>query len=230
MTRQHLLQQLRSMADSKNADFCNRINHCATPSLGVRVPILRQLARQAAMENPSALLDELETATPQFHEEHVLCGLLIGAAALSDQERKIHLDRWVSGILSWADCDCGCSSLKFIGKCTEAWDSYCTKWLTYEGEFQRRFALVTLMQYFIQADYIDRLLDIFAADHGDAYYVRMAQAWALSVCFIKFRDKTLTLLQKRNMDPWVQNKTIQKCQESYRVSMQDKALLKTLKC
>ena len=49
------------------------------------------------------------------------------------------------------------------------------------------------------------------------------------MAFVKFRIRTLELLESRTLDPWVQNKSIQKCRESRRVSAEDKQMLLTLK-
>ena len=46
---------------------------------------------------------------------------------------------------------------------------------------------------------------------------------------MKYRDRTLQLLEQQTLEPWVQNKAIQKCRESYRVSPEDKVLLNALK-
>ena len=57
----------------------------------------------------------------------------------------------------------------------------------------------------------------------------MAVAWAISVCYVKFRDKTLKLLKIKELDIFVQNKAIQKIRESFRVSDEDKEMLKKYK-
>ena len=57
----------------------------------------------------------------------------------------------------------------------------------------------------------------------------MAIAWGISVCFVKYRDKTIDLLQHCEMDTFTYNKALQKMRESYRVSAEDKELLKTMK-
>lgn len=57
----------------------------------------------------------------------------------------------------------------------------------------------------------------------------MAVAWALSVCFVKDREATLPVFQDGKLDDFTHNKTIQKCCESYRISKEDKALLRSLK-
>lgn len=96
-------------------------------------------------------------------------------------------------------------------------------------EFSLRVPLVVLLEYYIGDAYIDRLLETYGQNYSDAYYVRMAQAWALSICFVKCRDKTLEFLRHDQLDTWTHNKAIQKCRESLRVSAEDKALLQRLK-
>ena len=57
------------------------------------------------------------------------------------------------------------------------------------------------------------------------YYVKMAAAWALSICYIKFPNKTFKCLVKLN-DEDVKKKAFRKICESYRVSKEDKITLK----
>lgn len=57
----------------------------------------------------------------------------------------------------------------------------------------------------------------------------MAQAWLISILFVKFPEITLEFLKDNSLDPWVHNKGIQKIRESIRVTKEDKELVKTLK-
>jgi len=89
--------------------------------------------------------------------------------------------------------------------------------------------VVMLLDHFITEDYIDCVLEEMDKIHQDAYYVKMAVAWNLSVCFVKFRDKTLSYLRTNHLDDWTYNKTIQKIRESYRVTKEDKEMLLKMK-
>ena len=51
----------------------------------------------------------------------------------------------------------------------------------------------------------------------DAYYARMAMAWMISLCFIKFPQKTMEYLKHSTLDNWTYNKALQKTIESFRV-------------
>ena len=57
----------------------------------------------------------------------------------------------------------------------------------------------------------------------------MAIAWAISVCFVKFRDKTLDFLDVSNLDDFTYNKSLQKIRESNRVCKEDKDIVKRMK-
>ena len=85
------------------------------------------------------------------------------------------------------------------------------------------------MNYFLTDEYIDQVLGWYGAISHDGYYVKMAIAWALSVCFVKYRDKTLGFLNTRPIDNFTYNKAIQKMLESYRVSGEDKTMLRGMK-
>ena len=61
------------------------------------------------------------------------------------------------------------------------------------------------------------------------YYVNMANAWLVAECFTKQRDKTLNLIKNKTLNKFVQNKAISKCRDSFRVSPEDKELLKTFR-
>lgn len=86
-----------------------------------------------------------------------------------------------------------------------------------------------LMAYYHDDSYIDDTLQVLNSTRHEGYYVKMAVAWALQLCFVKQRDKTLILFQHNNLDDFTLNKALQKCRESFRVSTADKELLQSLK-
>ncbi len=57
----------------------------------------------------------------------------------------------------------------------------------------------------------------------------MAIAWYYSFALIKQYERTIGLFEARTLTPWVQNKSIQKAIESYRIAPETKAYLRTLK-
>lgn len=98
-----------------------------------------------------------------------------------------------------------------------------------KDQWKIRFGLITLMSYYIEKEYLDEIFEMCSKVENKEYYVQMGQAWLVSTLFIKFRDETLEYLKDNSLDKWTQNKAIQKIRESFRVSEEDKELVKSLK-
>ena len=87
-----------------------------------------------------------------------------------------------------------------------------------------------MMDHFMDDKHIDEILNILNKEKpSNYYYANMAKAWLISVCYVKYRDKTLSFIKNNELDEFTHNKAIQKIIESYRVSTEDKTYLKTLK-
>ena len=86
-----------------------------------------------------------------------------------------------------------------------------------------------ILDHFITEDYISEVLSLLDGIVHDGYYVKMAVAWAVSVCYVKFPDETMQMLQNSKMDDFTYNKAIQKMIESYRVPAGEKEKLRLMK-
>ena len=78
----------------------------------------------------------------------------------------------------------------------------------------------------------ENLKDIFKICEkikSEEYYVNMAKAWLLSVCYVKYREETYKFLEKTKLDAWTVNKSIQKIRESLRVTKEEKEQVLILK-
>lgn len=67
-----------------------------------------------------------------------------------------------------------------------------------------------LLAYYVEEKYLKDIFKICEQIKSDEYYVKMAKAWLLSVCYVKFKDETYKFLEKTNLDDWTVNKSIQK--------------------
>ena len=187
--------------------------------IGVRLPELRKLGK-GLCSNDFAW---------DYYDELMLHGFYIGYAKLSFEERLALLDDFVPKIDNWAVCDCVCSTLKFINKNKAAFFEYLKKLMNSGREYEIRFAVVILMEYYIDDEYIDFMVDYLQNIVSDYYYVNMAVAWALSVAFVKYRDKVMPVIESGCLTKEIHNMTISKIRDSFRVNKEDKAYLKTLR-
>lgn len=223
-----ILEEIRGLADEEYKKFHGGlIPGVKTEFLGVRVPKLRAVAKRITKEEWREFLKEYENST--IYEIIMLYGMVLAKADCEFEEKLGYVRKFIPQIDNWAVCDVVCGDLKDIKKNRKKMYEFLQSYLLSDREYEVRFAVVVLMQYYITEEYIDTVLDWYGKICVDAYYVKMAVAWGLSVCFVKFRDKTLAFLQNCEIDRFTYNKAIQKIQESCRVSEEDKKMLKNMK-
>ena len=68
-----------------------------------------------------------------------------------------------------------------------------------------------------------------AAVRSEEYYVNMMIAWYFATALAKQYDRVLPFIEEKQLDPWTHNKAIRKAIESYRITPEQKAYLRTLK-
>lgn len=233
---EQIRKQLEALADEDYRKFNEKIVPDTKNMLGVRLPKIREIAKARAKKNPVIFLEEIEAALRQekesvYYEEIMVYGLVIGYAKLSDEERMIWLDRFRKYIDNWAVCDSCCMTYKWMKGNQEFWWNYLVSCIEEGSEYSIRLAVVCMLDHYVNDDYVDRILDwcdrICSADRP--YYVKMAVAWAVSVCYVKYPEKAHAFLEKDKMDVFTHNKSIQKICESYRVTKEQKIEVKKLK-
>ena len=220
-----LLQYLRESSESKFQQFQQRLIP-DTAILGIRTPELRSIAKELAQGNvPGFLL----VAQRDWHEERLLQGLVIGYWNVPFSERLEYLTSYLPLIDNWAICDMVCNTLTCFQKDAPEGFHYLLDLLQQDNPWIIRFVLIMFLSHYLQDDYIDKVLEASASVTNDHYYVRMGNAWLLSVAFVKYRDKTVNLLKSSRLDDWTYHKTLQKIMESNRVDQVTKEWISTMK-
>ena len=85
------------------------------------------------------------------------------------------------------------------------------------------------MQHFLDEKFDIRYSDMVASVRSDEYYINMMIAWYFATALAKQYDAIIPYLEQKRLDNWTHNKAIQKSVESYRITSEQKAYLKTLK-
>ena len=221
-----LVIYLKSLGDESYKSFSQKLIPNTDNIIGVRSPQLKELAKQIAKGNFEEYLEVCRTGS---HEEIMLQGLVIGFSKVPIDKVLIFTKSFVPKINNWAVCDSFCSVLKITNKYKEQLFEFLKEYLYSDSEFEIRFGVVMLMDYFIEDEYMDRIFEIFNCIKHDGYYVKMAVAWAISVCFVKFESKTLDYLDKCSLDDFTYNKSLQKITESNRVQKDKKDTIRQKK-
>ena len=162
-------------------------------------------------------------------EDTMLSGLVLSYVK-EDFDRMLELTAdFVPKINNWAVCDCVCNGLKFVNKDKRRAFNFLLPYLASREEYKLRFGVVMLLSHFIEEDFIDEILKILFNLKSDYYYAQMAIAWAISICYIKFPEKTYPYLKKNKLQDFIHNKAVSKIIESYRVSKEEKEKLRKLR-
>ena len=193
--------------------------------LGVRLPKLRKKAKEIVKICPYNFLNEY---TCEYFEEILLKGFVIGNLKIPFDEHWALVKEYVELIDNWSVCDSFCASLKFINSNKFRDWELLQVYLKSDKEFELRFAVVIILNYFINDEWIDKSLEVLLSLNSDKYYAQMGIAWAISVCLMKYFDKTYDKLYSTNLSFEILKKTIQKGCESYRLTTEQKQLLKKL--
>lgn len=218
--------RLKAMADPKYRDFHAKLCPGMTDNLGVRTPQLRTLAKEIAKGD---FRSYLQTARDDSYEETLLQGMVIGCAKMDFAERLSLIESFVPKIDNWATCDLFCSTLTFTKRYLREVREFLKSYLCSDKEYFLRFGVVMLLDYYITDEWIDDTLQTLENIRHEGYYVKMAAAWAVSVCYIRFPEKTEILLRNNCLDDFTHNKAIQKIRESKRVPQAKKDALQKLK-
>lgn len=229
MLYQQFLDELKSFADESYRQFHKKLlNNDEIKVLGVRVPILRKLAKKYA-----ANLENLLTFPDEYYE---VTFIKLTAVSLLPYDKFInYADVCVLLINNWATCDC--FTPKCIAKHKEEFLPFVYKFLD-DGkacEFSQRFALTTLLHYYVDEEHLPFIFKAVTTADLNYYYVHMAAAWLIAEAAVKYYDRTLEFLLQnyenggKILNKKTHNKSIQKALESYRLTPERKIFLKGIK-
>ncbi len=225
--KQEIKEKLFELSDQKYKEFHSGLCPGTDNIIGVRVPILRNYAKELAKKHEiGKLLQEIDN---QYYEEIILQGMLIGLEKQNFNTLQKQIKQFVPKIDNWAICDVFCAGLKQTKKCKKEMWSFLQKYIQSNKEFEIRFGVVMILDYYIEEEYLNKIFSIFDNITSDAYYVQMAVAWAISICLMKFYDETIKYLKIAKLDKFTYNKAIQKAIESYRITKEQKDELKNMK-
>ena len=187
--------------------------------LGIRIPILRNIAKNLAKEDWKGCMEWKDTL---YFEETMLQGLVLGYAKAPIEEILEYTKRFIPKIDNWSVNDSFCSTFKVAGKEPEkVWDFL----MTYKNsnkEYELRVVAVMLLFHFLQDEYIDEALKVLSELEIVGYYTSMAVAWAYATAWAKYPDKTKAYLLENPIDTETYRRILRKCLESYRISDEDK--------
>lgn len=221
-----ILEKLFQMQDTDYRAFISKLVPTVAPEniIGIRTPELRKLARELK-KTPDAE-QFLQKLPHKYYEENCLHAFLI--EQIRDYALCIEaLNSFLPYVDNWAVCDS--MSPKIFAKHRQELLLEIPAWLHSTHPYTVRFGIEALMGWYLDDAFAPEYPKMVAAVVSEEYYVNMMIAWYFATALAKQYDAILPYLQEQRLAKWVHNKTIQKAVESYRISQEQKAYLRTLR-
>ena len=220
-----LQQRLFDLQDTGYREFHCRLMPTVPRErvIGVRIPVLRRLARQLWGTDEGKRL--LSSLPHQYSEENNLHAFLI--EQIRDFDLCIeHLGRFLPYVDNWATCDS--LSPRVLATDRRKLLLCIERWIASTDTYVIRFGLKMLMTHFLDDGFDSRYLELAASVHSEEYYVNMMVAWLFATALSKQYDATLPYLEQVRLSPTVHGMTVRKALESFRLTQEQKQRLKAL--
>ena len=168
-----IIQKLKSLGNEEDRQGKARVSINAERSLGIRIPVLRALAKDIGRDQQ--LAEELWATG--YHEARILAGYLADPAAISEAT----IERWAADFDSWDLVD---HLMDLVGNSLFGYQK-AFEWSAREEEFVKRAGFVIMCHKAIhdKAAPDERLLEFFPLikreSTDERLYVRKAVNWAL---------------------------------------------------
>jgi len=256
MTHAELVKKLFENQDLKYKEFhTTLVPGIPTDTyVGVRVPVLRKLAKDFLKSaSPAELNKFLDKVPHKYFEENHIHSMLLEHIKDFD-ECLARTEQFLPYINNWAICDG--KKPKALLKDEPRFLKHIAEWVKSDHPYVVRFGINMLMDLFLDDRFDPKFLKWVAAVDtakfrslpdgslnkrvaavtpagvplaNPEYYVQMEVAWYFATALAKQWDDAVPYIEKRKLDPWTHNKAIQKSIESFRVTDEHKAYLRTLK-
>ncbi|HOO27613.1 MAG TPA: DNA alkylation repair protein [Lachnospiraceae bacterium] len=218
--------RLFELQDLKYKAFHSRLMPTIDPDtiIGVRTPALRNLVKE--YKKRPEVSEFLKILPHRYYEENNFHGFLI--SEITDYDTCIKsLDAFLPYVDNWATCDL--MSPKPFKKHPPHLIEQIKSWINTKQTYTVRFAVEMLMSFYLDENFDDIYPALVAQIRSEEYYVNMIIAWYFATALAKQYDSILPYITEQRLEKWTHNKTIQKAVESYRITDEQKAYLRTLK-
>lgn len=224
-TYQEYIKYLESLKDQKYKDFQGKLIFTKYEMLGIRIPKLRNIAKQISKTDISSFLKLTQN---KYYEEIMINGFVV--ASIKDENIfDEYFLKHIKFIDDWSLCDSFCNSIKQVYQDKDKYFTMSMELSLSNEEFISRVGLITILSHFVEQQYIKEIFKLLNNIKSDKYYVNMAEAWLVCELYIKFPKPTEKFIKNNKLNKFTHNKAISKIRESYRISKEDKDYLNTLK-
>ncbi|MGN1208651.1 MAG: DNA alkylation repair protein [Christensenellales bacterium] len=217
------LQQNRNQ---KTSLFNKKLISTKFEILGLKIPFMRKFSKEIVKNGLQELI--LSRKDFVYYEQILIYGFVLASIKIDENKRIEKIDSFLNCFDNWSVVDSFCASLKTVKKNKKLYFDFASLCVKNDNDFKKRFGIVLLMDYFLNENNLSQILKLVLSTSKNGYYVVMSVAWFFATSFAKNFDETKNfLLQNKNyLSPQLKQKIISKCQDSFRISQENKKLIK----
>lgn len=217
------LQQNRNQ---KTSLFNKKLIKTKFEILGLKIPFMRNISKQIIKNNLQDLI--LSNKNFIYYDEVLIYGFVLALIKIDENKRVELINKFINCFDNWSVVDSFCASLKSVGKNKNLYFEYVKQCLDSGEEYKVRFAIILLMNYYLDGNNLEEIFNLVLDYQLDLYYVSMAIAWFFATGLTKNFDETLKFLifNKAKISSDVRKKIISKCTDSFRISLENKKYIK----
>ncbi len=219
-------KEVEQNVDLKNQIFVAKLipNININTIKGLKSPLTKDIAKRYL--NRVDLSNFLKDLPHKYFEEYIIHDYIISNMKNYDDVIN-EINNLLPYIDNWSTCDS--INPKIFGKNKDRLLNECFKWIRSKNIYTVRFGIHMFMSYFLDDSFDIKYALEISNIKSDEYYLNMMISWYFATALAKQYDAILPIIEEKRLSKFVQNKSIQKAIESFRISLDKKKYLKTLK-
>lgn len=216
-----LIEYLKAISNNTYNEFNKKIVNTKSTTIGIQIPKLRSMAKLIQKGN---VISFLNLHLPNIFELDMLHALSL--CSLKDNSIALkYFIPFVNNINNWAVCDIFCGDYRIVNKNKEYYFNYIQNNISSNSEFVVRVCVILMMKYYLDYPY-EKLFVSLNNIKIFPYYVEMGVAWMLAEYYLRNPQNVLDYIKTSNLSYLTKYKAYQKMIESFRVSSENKEIIK----
>ena len=211
MTTDEILKELNLLKDENYKNFNIKNIPTKQKIIGVRIPILKKTAQKISLND---YVNFIYSDKHNIFELIMLEGLTLSYLKKNFSVLQEDIENYINKVDNWAQIDYVFQNFKSVKKEKEVVLKTIKKMAASKNEFEVRAALVLLLTFFIEKEYINNIFEISNKISNKDYYSLTANAWLISICMYKFPNDTMNFIKDKKLDSKTLKLTIRKIKES----------------
>ena len=221
-----ITSKLFELKDNEYRDYVARIipNLNKYKIIGVKTNDIKKLASIIKQERYTYSF--LKRISHKYHEEYLLHAIILNDKYKTVDILLNKLDEFLIYVNDWQVVDI--IKPEIFKRHPRKVYKYIIRWINSNREYKMRFAVNTLINFYLKDHYNKKIFYLVKNIKCNYYYVNTAMVCFYSTALIDYWDDAIKIFENKELNKWIQNRSLRKARISLRISEEKKEYLKKL--